>query len=179
MNIIIRPIEVKDAKDINAIRRMPGVFETILGLPSERLDRSESFIRSLDSNSHQLVAALFQEDGHELVIGTAGIVIPSNPRLRHSASLGIMIHRDYQDQGVGTKLMEALLDLADNWLMLIRIELAVYTDNDRAISLYKKMGFEIEGTRKKAAIRNGAFVDEFIMARLRPKSYDDNKEGFA
>jgi len=167
MDIKIRPIEVKDAREINAIRRMPGVIENILGLPSERVDRSEGFIASLDTNSHQFVATVSGEDGREIVIGTAGIVISGNPRLRHSAMLGIMVHKDYQNQGVGKKLMEALLDVADNWLMLVRVELAVYTDNERAIALYKKMGFEIEGTRKKAAIRGGAYVDEFIMARLR------------
>ncbi|MZQ97752.1 MAG: GNAT family N-acetyltransferase [Acidaminobacter sp.] len=167
MNVTIRPIEARDAREINAIRRMPGVFENILGLPSERVDRSEGFIAGLDSNSHQLVATRLDEEGRELVVGTAGIVIGVNPRLRHTAMLGIMIHRDYQNQGIGKKMMEALLDLSDNWLMLIRVELAVYTDNERAIGLYKKMGFEIEGTRKKAAIRGGDYVDEFIMARLR------------
>lgn len=167
MNIKIRPIEVKDAREINAIRRMPGVYENILGLPSERIDRSEAFITGLDSNSHHLVAVVHNEDGEELVAGTAGIMIAASPRQRHTATLGIMIHKDYQNQGVGTRLMEALLDLADNWLMLVRVELGVYTDNERAIALYKKLGFEIEGTRIKAAIRGGAYIDEYIMARLR------------
>ena len=44
--------------------------------------------------------------------------------------------------GVGTTLMETLLDLADHWLMLVRVELEVFADNEQAIRLYEKLGFE-------------------------------------
>lgn len=88
--------------------------------------------------------------------------------MRHSAGFGIMVHRDWQGRGVGRALMEAALDVADNWLMLTRVELTVFTDNARAIGLYKSLGFEIEGTKRMGAIRNGAYADEYYMARLRP-----------
>lgn len=74
---------------------------------------------------------------------------------------------NFQGKGVGTKLMEAIIDVADNWLMLVRVELTVFTDNEKAINLYKKFNFEVEGLKKKAAIRNGEYVDEFIMARVK------------
>jgi putative acetyltransferase len=79
----------------------------------------------------------------------------------------MMVHKDYQGMGVGTKLLQALLDISDNWLMLVRVELSVFVDNEKAISLYKKFGFVVEGTKVKAGIRNGAYVDEYIMARVR------------
>jgi len=71
MEFSIRPVEIGDAKGINALRRMPGVFENILGIPSERVKRSENFIANLDSNHHQLVAVTKLENGEELIIGTA------------------------------------------------------------------------------------------------------------
>ncbi|MEG0754433.1 MAG: GNAT family N-acetyltransferase, partial [Angelakisella sp.] len=83
--------------------------------------------------------------------------------------IGIMVHKDYQNAGVGTALMKALLDVADNWLMLVRVELTVFADNERAIHLYEKLGFEKEGLRRMAAIRNGEYADEFAMARIHPK----------
>lgn len=166
MEFSIRPVKTEDAEQINEMRRMPGVFETMLGIPSERVKRSETFLANLDENSHEFVAAV-RTAGGEKVVGMAGLTVSASPRLRHSAGFGIMVHRDYQDQGVGTALMKAVLDLADNWLMLVRVELGVYADNERAIHLYKKMGFEVEGTRRKAAIRGGTYADELIMARLR------------
>ena len=63
--------------------------------------------------------------------------------------------------------MEACLDLADNRLGLTRLDLRVYVDIAQAISLYKKFGFEIEGTHKRIAYRNGEYVDAHIIARLR------------
>jgi len=75
--------------------------------------------------------------------------------------------------GVGTALMKALLDIADNWLMLVRVELTVFEDNERAIHLYEKLGFEKEGLMRLAAIslaaiRNGKYENQYIMARINP-----------
>ncbi|HSN21075.1 MAG TPA: GNAT family N-acetyltransferase, partial [Usitatibacter sp.] len=78
--------------------------------------------------------------------------------------LGMGVVRDWQGQGVGSRLMTALTDLADNWLNVFRIELAVYTDNERAISLCRKFGFETEGTHRCYALRGGAYVDAYAMA---------------
>lgn len=62
---------------------------------------------------------------------------------------------------------EGLVDLADNRLKRERLELTVYTDNEPALRLYKKLGFEIEGTHRKHAFRDGAYVDSYCMARVR------------
>jgi len=63
--------------------------------------------------------------------------------------------------------MEAALDLADNWLNLTRVELTVYTDNAAGIALYKKFSFEIEGTYRRYAFRNGEYADAYSMARIK------------
>ena len=62
---------------------------------------------------------------------------------------------------------KTVLDLADNWLMLVRLELTVFADNERAVHLYESLGFEREGIRRKAAVRNGVYMDEIAMARIR------------
>ena len=64
-------------------------------------------------------------------------------------------------------MMAAMIDLADNWLGLRRIELEVWTDNAPAVHLYEKFGFVIEGTARQYARRAGTFVDAYHMARLR------------
>ena len=73
-----------------------------------------------------------------------------------------------QGQGVGTALMQALVDDADRWAQVLRLELTVYADNARAIALYRKFGFEVEGTHRAYALRDGACVDALAMARLHP-----------
>lgn len=79
------------------------------------------------------------------------------------------VRDDWQGKRVGSALMQATIDLADNWLNLKRLELEVFTDNEAAIQLYKKFRFEVEGTLKEYGYRDGQFVDVLTMARLKNK----------
>ena len=63
--------------------------------------------------------------------------------------------------------MQTLLDLADQWLLLRRIELTVLTENDGAKRLYERLGFVVEGRRKMSVISQGELKDEWLMARYR------------
>ena len=123
MEFDIRPIDVGDGKGINELRRMPGVFENILGIPSERVKRNEDYIVDMDENQHVFVAVLTLPNSEEIIIGTTDLTVNTNHRIRHSGSIGIMIHKEYQNKGVGTALINTLMDVADNWLMLVRVEL--------------------------------------------------------
>jgi putative acetyltransferase len=160
--MIVRSVRLDDAADLNRIRTMAGVHENILGLPSERVSDSETFIRNLSPDDHVLVA-----ESEETVVGCAALRVASGPRVRHTGSLGIMVHADHQRKGIGKSLMTAILGIADGWLMLKRIELCVFTDNEPAIALYRGMGFVVEGTKKYAAVRHGIYADEYLMARYR------------
>jgi L-phenylalanine/L-methionine N-acetyltransferase len=168
MNLNIRSIRIEDAEAINEMRRMDGVRENTLGIISEKITRSQAFISSLTESEHMLVAEV-EEDGIKKVVGVIGMHVSKNPRLSHSASIGIMVHTDYQGKGIGKAMFSKIIDLADNWLMLVRLELSVFKDNERAIKLYKSLGFEIEGIKKYAAIRNGKYEDEYFMGRYNVK----------
>jgi len=160
----IRPVRVEDAAAINEIRRTDGVRENTLGLFSERISKSEDFFKNLTENDHLLVAEV-NDNGIKKVIGIVGLHVNRNPRLRHSAGLGICVHADYHGKGIGTALLKKVIDLADNWLMLVRLELTAFVENEGAVKLYQSLGFQIEGIRKYGAIRNGKYADEYLMAR--------------
>ena len=164
MDFIIRPVKIEDALFINGIRRQDGVRENIMGIVSERVSGTESFINGLTLNDHMLVAEV-EEEGIKKVIAIASLSVNKANRVRHSGSIGIMVGKEYHGMGIGRALMINLIDIADNWLMLIRIELGVFTDNEKAINLYKSLGFQIEGIRKYAIIRNGKYDDDYLMAR--------------
>lgn len=167
INYLIRPIKLSDAEGINDLRRMAGVFENILGVPSERISQSESFISNMDGNQHVFAAVTKDENGKDIVIGCAALSVEAMPRKRHSGTIGIMIHKKYQNIGVGGALMRTIIDVGENWLMLQRLELSVFEDNEVAIHLYEKLGFEKEGLKRRAAIRNGEFANEFIMSKIK------------
>jgi putative acetyltransferase len=70
-------------------------------------------------------------------------------------------------RGVGSRLMAAAIDLADNWFNLMRLELLVRADNTAAIQLYRKFGFSEEGILRAYGYRNGRYMDCMAMARMR------------
>lgn len=162
----IRPVRPEDAPGINAIRSMRGTMENLLGMPSNRDEQVERFFASLGDDDHYFVAAITLEDGTEQVVGSVNLRVESG-RMRHCGGIGLMVHPDFQGRGIGRALLDAALDIADNWLMLVRVELTVFIDNTRAVALYKSAGFEVEGTKRMGAIRNGAYVDEYYMGRVR------------
>ena len=174
-NFRIRPIEPGDAPAMHAMRIMPGVQETISSVYSERVSSAEDFIRSLGPDDHHFVAEVFDEADRAdkadkdacRVVGSVGLTAYAKPRKRHAALLGIMVRTEWQQKGIGRALMSRALDLADNWLMLARLELVVFASNEHAIRMYESFGFEVEGRLRAASIQNGAYVDDLIMGRLR------------
>jgi putative acetyltransferase len=104
------------------------------------------------------------------VAGNAGLhVAQASPRRAHAMHVGMAVRSEHQGRGVGNALMVALLEIADKWMFVTRLELTVFTDNERAIALYRKHGFEVEGTHRHYALRAGAWADVHSMARIRLK----------
>ena len=157
----VRAARADDYQDIHELMSCPGVVRNTLQLPYVSIDKRRQRLEEPAPGQHLLVAEV-----NGKVVGNTGLGCRSD-RLAHVGHLGMSVHDDYQDQGIGTALMEAALDLADNWLNLKRVELDVYVDNARAIHLYEKFGFVVEGTRKALAFCDGEYVDAYAMARLR------------
>jgi putative acetyltransferase len=118
-----------------------------------------------DATSNYIFVALAGDE----VIGHAGLHGSRNVRRQHAWGLGISIRDDWQRRGVGTRLMETMIDLADHWLGALRIELTVFTDNAAALALYRKFDFEVEGVHRAYALRDGTYMDVTAMARLHPR----------
>jgi putative acetyltransferase len=160
-------MRLAEADDCSAIYDMftsPNVFTGTLQLPYPSREYWRQRITDTNNGSYYLVAVV---DGR--VVGMLSIdTFPNKPRRRHTGIIGISVHDEWQGKGVGAALMRAGIDLADNWLNLMRLELEVYTDNEAAIRLYEKFGFSHEGILRQHAFRDGEYVDSAMMARLRP-----------
>ncbi len=161
METHIRHARPEDYLELTALYSLPKVIAGTLQTPllSESLWRSR--LAEAASSRRVLVAEV---DGK--VVGNLGLHIESNVRRRHVGGLGMAVDDRLQGRGIGSALMEAALDLADNWINLSRLELTVFCDNSPAIALYEKYGFEREGVLKRYAFRDGAYEDVITMARL-------------
>lgn len=167
MSISIRRAGPKDAAAFARIMGDPGVYPGLMQLPYT--DEETWALRLADNLTPGKTDLALAAELNGNVVGTAGLH-PVGPHLRrrHVLMLGISVAPPVQRQGVGSALMAAMCDYADRWAGALRIELNVYTDNHGAIALYRKFGFDIEGTHRGYALRDGAYVDSHSMARLHP-----------
>ena len=162
-HVSVRHAEPEDYEALHRIFSGPKAVAGTLQLP---FPSAETWRRRLAEPPEGLFSLVACADGE--VVGNIGLeTSPTRPRMRHVGSIGMAVRDDWQGKGVGTTLLRAALDLADNWLNLTRIELRVYVDNSAAVALYRKFGFEIEGTHRRLAFRDGEFVDAYSMARIR------------
>lgn len=158
----IRRAEPDDSSAIYEMFSSPTVYTGTLQLPYPSREYWRKRISESDSCYH-LVAV-----SGEHVIGIVSVnTFPNRPRRRHVGHIGISVSEAWQGKGVGNALMQAGIDLADNWLNLTRLELEVYADNEPAIRLYERFGFEREGILRQHAFRDGRYVDSIMMGRLR------------
>ncbi|RZL35737.1 MAG: GNAT family N-acetyltransferase [Rubrivivax sp.] len=170
MKLTLRRVKPADAAAIAEQFADPEVFGGTLQMPypSEEIWAQRFAAQnSPAAGSSELVLAACIDDKP---VGLAGLH-PVGPavRRRHAMMLGITVAKAQHGQGVGQALMSGLLDYADNWAQVLRIELTVYHDNARAIRLYERHGFQLEGRHPAYSLRNGVYVDVLAMARLHPK----------
>jgi len=159
--LFIRPLETLDAEAMARLQAMPGYRFGTLRPPYPTIASAGQFLEKLGPDDLLLGAFV----GHRLV-GTAGLHRQGGRR-RHVAVLGVGVADDLNGRGIGSALIAALLDAADKWLDLRRIELSVFADNERAIRLYERFGFAREGIMRAYAFRDGRYADGVMMARLR------------
>jgi putative acetyltransferase len=163
MTITIRRTEPEDYAGVQRIFAGPQVVWGTLQLPHPSAEVWRKRLADMPDTKYGLVACSGDE-----IVGQLDIHMLTNPRRRHAGQLGMAVRDDMQGRGIGAALMQAGLNAADNWLNLLRLELEVFVDNERAVRLYTRFGFVIEGVLVQYAFRDGQYIDVYKMARLRP-----------
>jgi RimJ/RimL family protein N-acetyltransferase len=88
-------------------------------------------------------------------------------KCQHNGLLTMFLDNKYRSKGLGTILMNGLIDWAKKDKIIEKLSLYVFANNEKAIGLYKKMGFFIEGyMRKDLKMRDGSYIDSVLMARF-------------
>lgn len=166
--IRVRRSRPEDANALATYMADPAVFGQLLQLPYP--SEAAWHARLCAPNAPgSMDLSLVAELGGQVVASAWLFSGSSHLRRRHTIGLGISVALPAQGRGVGNALMAALIDYADSWTPLLRIELTVYADNLRAIALYRRHGFVQEGYLRGYAIRHGEYADCLSMARWRPE----------
>ena len=167
IQLTLRECEIKD------IDQLEGLLETIgketnftLQRPGIKLNKElaqKAWERSLNSKDEIYLGAFVKDK----LIGQIHMRVlePVHPWISHVARFGMFIIKDYWGKGIGKNLVLEMIEFAKS-IGVKRIEATVRSKNKRAIELYERLGFEVEGVRNKAAYIDGEFQDEYYIAYL-------------
>ena len=163
MDLIIRGREPADAAAYQRLYSHPDVYRWTTQLPFPSVATWKQKFEKMDALGY--IAFVAEIEGQ--MVGELTLFVEQRPRTRHSISFGIGVDPAFGGRGIGERLIRTALDYAFNWLGVMRVELEVFHDNQRARRLYQRLGFEQEGVKRKACLRDGEYHDIIVMAKLR------------
>ena len=169
MQLLIREIHEDDAVLFLDLQiKIEEETQFMLLEPGERetaVTEKRKLIRQVLGRANQTVFVIEHQNGR--LVGYLRALGGEYEKSRHSAYITMGVLQEFTGQGLGTRLLNTL----DEWAEINdihRLELIVMEPHKAAIGLYEKMGYEIEGTKKDSLFIEGAYVDEYYMAKLLP-----------
>lgn len=100
------------------------------------------------------------------LVGMACLWRPAGAKESHKASLvSVYVAPAHRGTGLSTRLIRAALELAQDMAGVRRINLSVTVGNQAALTVYRRLGFEVYGREIEALYVNGAYYDEYLMTR--------------
>jgi len=165
-NVVIRRAAIGDAEQLVVLRRLLFA-ETSLMLwePAEFVATAADeggFIQRLSERANCLLLVALADCKAAGFLAAMG---GERNRLRHSALLVLGVLRAYWSQGVASRMLSEAIAWAPR-AGIKRLELGVHTSNSRAVALYQRHGFEIEGTRRSSLRVDGVYTDDYLMSLI-------------
>ena len=164
---VLKSATTEDASEmLSYITQVSGETPFLLTTREEfeqvSLVKEKSIIQETNESPDKFFITCFV-DGK--VVGNGHIFFNSKSKLKHRATCGIAILKDFWNLGIGTKIFETIIELSKQ-RSVSQIELNFVEGNTRARALYEKMGFKIVGVVPKAIrLTDGTFLDEYMMVK--------------
>lgn len=162
--LLIRRVETDDAAALLEYTEcISGETDFVSFGPGElglSLSEEVEFIRGRQAADNELFIQAAIEDR---IVGLLSFAAGGRPRTRHAGELGKSVRKECWGLGIGSRLLDSLIDWARESGIVTKLNLRVRTDNDRAISLYRHKGFAIEGTIRRDFRINGKYFDHYWM----------------
>lgn len=164
MEIEIKPANWRDFAPLRTLQK--EIIREAEHLAATGKDRKEPIFLALGKAFlHRKRTLTFVACEGKKFVGYITIVFGKFRRVRETVYIAIGVKESHQGRGVGTKLLKRAEDFARERGMH-RIELEVFANHEKAIGLYEKLGFQIEGRRREAAKTNGGYIDIVWMGKL-------------
>lgn len=166
MNYLIREANIEDAKNvIEYIKIVSDETDFLISDSSERkftVKKEKEFLQNIQSS---ILEKIFLFEIENKIVGMCSIEGINKIRIKHRVDLAITVLKNYWGNKIGEKLIDYAIEYCKS-NCIKKIELTVRIDNERALKLYKKFGFEIEGEIKNFIYLNGNYYNCYYMGLL-------------
>jgi len=122
--------------------------------------------RYIQSHLHQTLAQRKFIYWNDQFVGEIGITIKEDV-FRLGAEMGYFVAEPFWGKGIATKAIGLMVDYVFSNFNIIRIEAGVYAFNKPSMRVLEKNGFHLECIKKKAVLKNGEILDDYVYVRLR------------
>ena len=164
MEIIIRKATEEDASAILSYLNIVGGESDNLSYGCNEFNVSvqdeQQYINKVNESK---TSAFFIGMINDEIVSIGCLLASSRERLAHNGELNLTVKKMYWKNGIGEHMLETIIEFAKSNGTTKIIHLRVNSDNHAAISLYKKVGFEVVGENKKYLLTNGEKKDSIIM----------------
>ncbi len=165
--VLRSPQEADIPSLLELLRRVTEETDFLMRYPEEAgeitPEQEKAFIEDVNGHAHNAMVLCVVEGR---VVGSCSISTSHRIKLRHRAGIGISVLRDFWGQGIGTALLETVIEAARQNPNLLQIKLEFIEGNHRARQLYEKMGFRIVGLHPNAIqLKDGTLLHEYLMVR--------------
>lgn len=167
LQVVYRQAVEDDAENIVNFYNMVGGETTFLSFEKDEyplnVEAQKKAICEMGEETGNLMILAFVDE-QIAAIGT----IMSSPKVKskHCGNLGIVVTHKYQGQGIGLGIMKQLIAWCRENKITTKIKLEVRTDNRKAVQMYQKLGFRIEGEMKNDNFVNGRYRHTYVMGML-------------
>lgn len=167
------PVTIRSAIEADA-EQILNLAKAVIAEEIHQLTASEEFKMTLDEEQKWISSNLEKPYAIVLIAITDGEIVGildfssgHRNRIAHTGEFGMSVAKAYRNKGIGSLLLESLFKWAKETNKIEKINLQVHATNENAIQVYKKMGFSVEGTRKKELkYSDNEYVDSILMAKF-------------
>lgn len=165
--VVYRKPVLEDAEEIVAFYNRVGGETTYLSFTEDEypldVEAQKANIISTEQQPNSVMLLAVVDDQ---IIGIGTITSGNKIKARHCGELGIVVTENYQGQGIGSELIRQLLEWSKSNGVTTKVQLDTRTDNQMAVELYKKFGFQIEGELKNTTLIDGEYYHLYVMGLM-------------
>lgn len=162
--IILRPWQQEDAQALATIANNRKVWDNVrdyFPTPYTVLD-AMNWLESIRKTRPILNFAILYQGR---IAGNIGIV-PKDDVYRMSVEIGYFIGEEFWGKGIATEATRLLVEYIEKEFTIVRIYAEVFETNKASMRVLQKNGFYLEGIRRKAVIKNGVIMDDYVWVKL-------------